>query len=417
MAQNSTYALAREVAVRLERAGENPYADDSHQYLVLGDHREGEVLEFGRPLRAHRMFPMKTRAKTERLANDFAAFAETVDNRDWCFWTVHRPSRKTKLHELVADLREFNLRLNNVFTQLRKHCNFELLLLGVHIGFDETTGLFDIHSHFVGKIAPGEPREEARRRLMTAFSRADTPDGCLRSPQGAARYLSRTFRLDEVVRWPISALRSVWDLINHRFHYTRTAGAFANWRSANKAETNDQRLEEARSKRDNRKETSFSRGELAGRDIKLVSRVWNIQGEQVRGTLYRAASNPEEQPAVTHPKPAASPANDYPSAFVATTQTALPDQSTPAGETVLRAQITAHQSSKPGPDQAIAAQPDNTRIPNSLDGTPSALSDDQTPSTSRFETTCRRAGPIRKVWNGIVRFIRKMLRRGLAQPP
>jgi hypothetical protein len=68
----SAYVVAREIAVRLERAGENPYSDQRSQYLVLGDDREGEILEFGRPLRAHRMFPVKTRAKNEAVANEVA---------------------------------------------------------------------------------------------------------------------------------------------------------------------------------------------------------------------------------------------------------------------------------------------------------------------------------------------------------
>jgi hypothetical protein len=35
----SVYVVAREIAVRLERAGENPYSDQRSQYLILGDGR------------------------------------------------------------------------------------------------------------------------------------------------------------------------------------------------------------------------------------------------------------------------------------------------------------------------------------------------------------------------------------------
>jgi hypothetical protein len=35
----SAYVVAREIAVRLKRAGENPYSDQRSQYLVLGDGR------------------------------------------------------------------------------------------------------------------------------------------------------------------------------------------------------------------------------------------------------------------------------------------------------------------------------------------------------------------------------------------
>jgi hypothetical protein len=321
MAQNSTYALAREVAIRLERAGVNPYADDFPQYLILGDHREGEILEFGKPLRAHRMFPIKTHAKTERLAKDFEEFAATVDGSKWCFWTVHRASRKTKVHELVADLKQFNADLNNVFVQLRKHCGFELLIIGIHISFDETTGMFDIHAHFVCEIATTEQREDARRRLMAAFSRADTPDEPLRSTQGAARYLSRTFKLRDVVRWPIEALKAAWSLIEHKFHYTRTGGRFAGWRHANKVEADPHELEETRRRRKNRKETRYQpEGPIEG-DTKLVSRMWNIQGKLIRGTLYRSAAEPKEPPEVPVSAGPAAANDNYSSALVDTFKT------------------------------------------------------------------------------------------------
>ena len=35
----NAYVVAREIAVRLKRAGENPYSDQRSQYLVLGDGR------------------------------------------------------------------------------------------------------------------------------------------------------------------------------------------------------------------------------------------------------------------------------------------------------------------------------------------------------------------------------------------
>jgi hypothetical protein len=61
--KRSAYALARQIALRLDGAGVNPYASECDEYIVLADKREGEIIEFGRPLRAHRMFPVETRAK------------------------------------------------------------------------------------------------------------------------------------------------------------------------------------------------------------------------------------------------------------------------------------------------------------------------------------------------------------------
>jgi hypothetical protein len=135
--------------------------------------------------------------------------------------------------------------------QLRKHCDFELLVLGIHIEFDEIAELFDLHAHFVCKIPQGEKREDARRRLMSAFSRPHTPDAVIRSPQAVVRYLSRTFRLRDVATWPISALKAAWKLVDQKFHYTRTGGAFAEWRRLRKSEIGQLELEQLRRKRKN----------------------------------------------------------------------------------------------------------------------------------------------------------------------
>ena len=329
--KRTDYKLSREVAVRLDRAGLNPYSSDCEEYLVLADQREGEVIEFGRPLRAHRMFPVKSRAKKEHLANEFEAFAASANSKNWCFWTVHRPSKKSNIHELAIDLKQFNAELNNVFTQLRKHCRFELLMLGVHVAFDNTTRLFDLHAHFVCDIETVEDREEARRRLMTAFSRAHTPDGPIRSAQGVSRYISRSFKLKDVLKWPIEALKAAWSLIDYRFHYTRTAGSFADWRRDNKPEIDQHDLAEKRRKKENRKATRYQPEDRPERDKLLVTRTWLIGNEKIRGTLYRAAAAvPRNAPMATPPATVKSPvaaANDnqppnYPSAIVATTQTA-----------------------------------------------------------------------------------------------
>lgn len=135
----SGYSHARDVARRLAREGEQPYADDCEQYLVLEGVRAGEIIEFGRPLRDHRMFPVKSRSKIEKLAEQFEAFAAAEGIVDWCLWTVCRPTRKTVTTDLEDDYRQFNADLNVVLTDLRKRCSFELLLIGIHVRFDPTT--------------------------------------------------------------------------------------------------------------------------------------------------------------------------------------------------------------------------------------------------------------------------------------
>jgi len=233
--KRSDYSLARKIARRLVAAKVFPFKDDRAEYVRLHGPREGEKKEFGPPLRSHRMFPMKRRSIIEQRAREFSEFAAGADQTNWRVWTVHYPSRKTQLDALVEDLTSFNALINNIFSQLRKAKEFEfqILILGIHIEFDHTTGLFDIHAHFVCKI-PAEPvhREVVRRRLMQAFSRTDLRDEPLRSAQGFTRYADRTIKLENAVKWPNKALVAVWPLVDHGFHYFRTGGDFADWRRA-----------------------------------------------------------------------------------------------------------------------------------------------------------------------------------------
>jgi hypothetical protein len=315
----SQYSLAREVALRLERAGEQPYASEEEQYLVL---ENGEVIEFGRPLKGHRMFPAKTLLKNRRLAEGFAEFAAKGNISDCVFWSICTPTSKTEVDELEQDYESFNKLINSVFTDLRKNFGFELLAFGVHIEFDESSKMFDIHGHFVARI-PSAQREAARRKLMQAFSRSHTPDEKIRSPQGVIYYLSRTFSLKKMLRWPVPALVAAWKLGDRRFHFCRTAGDFQKYRREQKKVSDSSRV---RRRRQIIRGERQSREDRARRDRPLTSRVWKIRGEQIRGTLYQRASLAgtrlgssaiQSQP----PSPRSSNLGAYPSASWATTQT------------------------------------------------------------------------------------------------
>lgn len=316
--RKNQYILARQIALRLARAGAQPYADDCEQYLVLEGERGGEVIEFGRPLRDHRMFPVKSQSKNNRLAEQFAAFAAVEDRSGWCLWTVCRPSRKTQINELEEDYRQFNDDINRVLTELRKRCEFELLLIGIHVRFDRNVGLFDLHAHFVCQI-PMDRREEARRRLMTAFSRCHLPDNAIRSPQGVARYISKTFKLEEVVKWPKKAMLAAWNLGGKRFHYCRTAGRFAAYRRDNQPPVDPHQQKTTQEKRGNREETR--RPDWEFQDRRLVRRAWRFGDQKIIGTLYRRApSVPPQRPSDMHPQRSEAVAPSYPTTDTATTQ-------------------------------------------------------------------------------------------------
>ena len=75
-------------------------------------------------------------------------------------------------------------------------------------------------------------KEAAHRRMLTEFSRAHLPNEVVRSPQKVARYIAQTFDLGDVISMAEDALLAAWRLRGKRFHYTRTAGRFAEWRAA-----------------------------------------------------------------------------------------------------------------------------------------------------------------------------------------
>jgi hypothetical protein len=313
----SQYSLAREVAVRLAHAGEQPYASEEEQYLVLED---GEVIEFGRPLKGHRMFPAKSLLKNRRLAEGFASFAAEGNISDCVFWSICTPTSKTDVDELEQDYENFNTIINSVFTDLRKNCGFELYAFGTHIKLDEKSKMLDVHGHFVARI-PLDQREAARRKVMQAFSRTHTPDEKIRSPQAVIYYLSRTFSLKEMLRWPVAALVAAWKLGGRRFHFCRTAGDFQEYRRKEKEASDSKRNRR-------RRQVIRSKGleNQAGGDRPLTSRLWNIRGEQIRGTLYQRNTLPPTRSGASaiQPQPPSSKESNVgaqPSASYATTQT------------------------------------------------------------------------------------------------
>lgn len=303
------FPVAHLIARKVARAGENPYSDDRDRYLLLDD---GEVIEFGRPLRNHPMFGVCSRAKIEKLAGDFATFNRQDPHTDWRFWTLCRPTQKSRIDDLESDYRELNQQLNRVFTDIRKRFGFEFVLCGVHVRFDFESGLFDLHVHVICRTPP-DALEEVKRRLLTEFSRADLPDDRLRSPAAAARYVAKAYNAREVVRWPEEALLAAFRLGGLRLHYTRTAGSFATWRAAQKAPADPHHLALVRARRKNRAETRYRGRGWEYQDRLLVTRDWNFAGAVVRGSLYQRARRRAAETA-------SAPSSKYPSATCLTTQ-------------------------------------------------------------------------------------------------
>jgi hypothetical protein len=284
-----SFPLAYHAARLLVRAGEQPFADDRERYVVTED---GEVKEFGPPLKQHRLFAVASRSDVEQIAADLATFAKENPSDNWRFWTVCRPGRKSEIANLEADYREFNALLNTVLTDLRQRLGFEFFVCGIHVRFDRASGLFDIHAHLICRLPADEKHcEKIRSRLLIEFSRVDLPKDRIRNPAGAARYCYRTYNQREVLQWPQEALVAAWRLGGKRFHFTRTAGAFAKWRQTNrkKIDPDPHHLALVRNRRRNRAETRYTGSGWEYQDKRLVTRDWHFGDRIVKGTLFQRA--------------------------------------------------------------------------------------------------------------------------------
>jgi len=284
-----SFPLAYHAARLLVRAGEQPFADDCERYVVTED---GEVKEFGPPLKQHRLFAVGSRADVEKTAADLAAYVKENPSHNLRFWTVCRPGQKSEIANLEADYREFNALLNTVLTDLRQRLEFGYFVCGIHIRYDRASGLFDIHAHLICCLPSDDEKcEKIRSRLLIEFSRVDLPEDRVRNPAAAARYCYRTYNQREVLQWPQEALVAAWRLGGKRLHFTRTAGAFAKWRQTRnpKTEPDPHHLALVRARRRNRAETRYAGNGWEYQDKHLVTRDWRFGDRVVRGALFQRA--------------------------------------------------------------------------------------------------------------------------------
>lgn len=271
-AAQSPFANAMAVARRLVSLGINPFQSDAERYVVLLDGGGGEILDWGKPLRGSRFFEPNAIRKDRPMVADFEAFAKRYGLKDCVYWGVGLTGAKADPEDLDAALKSFNEKLNIEFSELRKSGKFEMLLLVIHPRYDDFSGLFDLHAHFVARVPP-EHREAVKLRLRIKFSKTDFPDRAIRNAAAVATYmLWGVFRNDIMVQWPDNALRAAWKLTQSRFHFVRTGGSFRQWR-ASTVPVKDKAgsmVDDAR-KRSNRAETADTRQQVANSD-RLLSK-------------------------------------------------------------------------------------------------------------------------------------------------
>ena len=289
-AAQSPFANAMAVARRLVSLGINPFQSDAERYVVLLDGGGGEILDWGKPLRGSRFFEPNAIRKDRPMVADFEAFAKRYGLKDCVYWGVGLTGAKADPEDLDAALKSFNEKINIEFSELRKSGKFEMLLLVIHPRYDDFSGLFDLHAHFVARVPP-EHREAVKLRLRIKFSKTDFPDRAIRNAAAVATYmLWGVFRNDIMVQWPDNALQAAWKLTQSRFHFVRTGGSFRQWR-ASTVPVKDKAgsmVDDAR-KRSNRAETADTRQQVANSDRLLSKIMIKIRGVRMAALLFEAA--------------------------------------------------------------------------------------------------------------------------------
>lgn len=333
---------ARLLAGRLERLGHDPFLTDRHRYLVMLQDAPGEIIDLGRPLRGSRLFKPKTLARDIETVRGFGDYAAEAGHTDLLFWGVGLTGSKAEIGSLVERNAEFNRRINIQFSELRKSHGFELLLLAVHPRYDAHSGRFDLHAHFICRV-PRDQREAARRRLLTAFSKADLPDTPVKNPAACATYMVWGICPPEITATlPDEALADLWALSRTRARLVRSGGGFAKWKRSATAEADEAARRAHRAQvRENRSATADPRPRPAWTDRLLAKVMVRVDGKRRAALLFEEAADPgmasvyggEPEPTPTPQEVDPSP-EGYPSATSTVTQDPLAEDGPAAPDSI-----------------------------------------------------------------------------------
>jgi hypothetical protein len=286
----SPFGYAKTLALRFASIGIDPYQSDRERYVVLLDGGAGEIVEWGRPLSGSRIFGPNAIRKDRPMVADFTAFSKQVGLHNCVYWGVGITGAKASPDDLDAALRSFNKKINVEFSELRKSGRFEVLLLVIHPRYDEFSGLFDLHAHFIARVPP-EHRDAAQHRLRIKFSKTDFPDKPIRNAAAVATYmLWGIFRNKIMIHWPDKALKAVWKLTECRFRFVRAGGSFAQWRASKVrlVEKAWSTVDEDQ-KRCNRAATADPRQQVVNGDRLLSKIMIKIRGVKTPALLFETA--------------------------------------------------------------------------------------------------------------------------------
>ena len=218
----------------------NPYARSSSvRFVVTNDELgAGEIIRLSRRTTKSRFWPAEARRRNASVISNFERFASAQNDRsDFRFWNFALPNGKARLGELKTELDRFNRLIGQHFNELHKKKIFELLLLAIHIRWDNHMKMYDLHVHFVCRVTDKNLDKVQAYLIQKFFTTAGGHDQePVRNPGRCATYvLNGILDHGQLVSWPEEPFREVWALCSSKRHLMRTGGAFALWQGQERA--------------------------------------------------------------------------------------------------------------------------------------------------------------------------------------
>jgi len=230
-----------DTAQRLEDALRKPFRED--QRVFEDDDTEPGRLFYPSPYRERWIFAGEGGRRAARLAAEFDCFLQGRDLPDLRHFVLRpKPTGrgkarriKTAVGDLEAGLRRFAAEYDQTIGKLVSEHLLESLLTIVQPRYDARLRCWDIHAHCVWRVADANI-DAVDRRIATRFSKIWRDKRPIRRPGALVNYaLQWIVKYRTLKRWPVAALKELWDLCGVRF--VRAAGSFATFRRGLKDKT------------------------------------------------------------------------------------------------------------------------------------------------------------------------------------
>ncbi|MGH0004176.1 hypothetical protein ACQU0X_29240 [Pseudovibrio ascidiaceicola] len=195
-----------------------------------------EIVELGRPVRQSRIFPCVSSRKNHEIVEHYIEFIQCEGEDDLFFWTFAAPAGKCHIADLTKEYEAFSALVSAEISYLKRRHQLDAHQLTFHPRYDEEEKLFDLHIHFMGRIAQAS-RMAALGYLDEKFPRVDREDNPVESVVASATYmLNGVYPIDKVLGLPERPLKALWELSQCKKQLVRKTGTFALWKRLNHPE-------------------------------------------------------------------------------------------------------------------------------------------------------------------------------------